>query len=116
MLIGVLADTITFRSHHSGPEFVEKRERGLVAAQPELLPELHRRDTGGIRGDQIGSPKPDRQRHLTVLHDRPRREAIVALALATAEDMGSVGEAVRLARLVAPHAAKSVAPTDRLKV
>jgi hypothetical protein len=114
MILQAAADAVAVGTHHAGSQFVEDLERRLVNRKAELPLKLNRRDTGSIRGNKVCAPKPDRQRRVGILHDGPRRQPVVALALATPQDMWSLGEAIRFTRLAAPATHEPVAPADRL--
>ena len=73
-------------------------------------------DPGGVRGDEICGPKPHTQRRVRILHDGACREPVIALALATPQDVRRVGKPIRLARLVAPDTAKTISPADRFEI
>src|SRR6266481_3613177 len=63
------AQRLAFQVDHSPAELVEQHPCCLVASQTKLALQKKRRDPAFIGGQQVGSPKPDRQRHLRVMKD-----------------------------------------------
>jgi len=116
MIVRGAADPIAFRSNHSGAELVEKLKGSLVGLDAELALELDGADPGGIRCDQIGSPKPHAQSSVRILHDRSRCKPVIALATSAPQDVRPVGKAVWLARIAAPLAYEAIRPADSFQV
>src|SRR4029077_7710259 len=63
------AQRLAFQVDHSPAELVEQHPCCLVASQTKLALQKKCRDPALIGGHQVGSPKPDRQRHLCVMED-----------------------------------------------
>src|SRR5260221_5281998 len=62
-----VAQRIAFQVDHSAAELVKQHPCCLIASQTKLALQKKRRDPAFIGGHQVGSPKPDRQRHLWVM-------------------------------------------------
>src|SRR5467141_1204636 len=61
------AQRLAFQVDHSPAELVKQHPCCLIASQTKLALQKKRRDPAFIGGHQVGSPKPDRQRHLCVM-------------------------------------------------
>src|ERR1035437_82325 len=69
VLIGMPADAILVRPHHSRAEFMKNAESRLIAGQPKLALKLHGRYPRCLTGYQISSPEPNAQGRVTTFHD-----------------------------------------------
>src|SRR3990170_4395351 len=112
----VATDPILVGTHHAGSEFVKNLESSLVTRQSELPLELDGRHAGRLAGDQVGCPEPHRERCVRSFHDRASGEARIAVAMATPENAGAIGKAVRLSGCLAVVTDESTAPSGALKV
>ena len=110
------ADPILIGTHHAGPQLVENLDSSLVARPPELPLELDGRHARCLAGDQIGRPKPDRERRVCTFHDGAGGKTRVAVAMTTPENPGTIGKAVWLAGRAAEVADEPIVPTGVLKV
>ena len=64
----------TIRSGHSAAQLGGEQPRCFIGAERELLLQLQRGNSVGMRGHRIGRPKPDGQRQFGAVQDRPRRD------------------------------------------
>lgn len=76
------SNRVTTGADHASAELVEDLEGCLVAAQAELPLELEGRHARRLSGHEVGTPKPCRERCVSLLHDRPSRKGHVAFVLA----------------------------------
>jgi len=113
---GFTADPILIRSHHADAQLVKNLEGSFVARQSELPLELNSRYAWCLTGDQIRRPEPNRERRVCALHDGASGEARVAVAMATPENAGAIGKAVRLTMRAAVVTDESITPSGALKV
>ncbi len=103
-----------------GPTKLVQERPGRLVADPELAPQLHRRQPGGMGGHQVGGPEPDRQRHPRPMQDRARRHRdLPATRLALPQPPvrqleGCPRPAVRTAKPVGPSARGQVLPAPVL--
>ena len=114
MVARISTDPITVWPHHPGPQLVEQLERGLVALEAKLFLELDGGHAGRVGGDEVGTPKPDREPGMAVLHDRAGHDPVVFLAFAADEDVRSSLEPIGFTGLTAPQAMEAIGPADRL--
>ena len=77
MFSGVAANPILVGPHHTGSQFVKYLESRLITRQSELPLELDGRHAGRLAGDQVGCPKPHRERSVRTFHDGASSEARV---------------------------------------
>jgi hypothetical protein len=113
---GFTTDPILIRSHHADAQLVKNLKGSFVARQSELPLELNSRYAGCLTGDQVRSPEPNRERRVRAHHDGASGEARIAVAMATPENAGAIGKAVRLTRRVAVVTDESTTPSGALKV
>ena len=112
----IAADPVLIRSHHADAQLVKNLKGSLVARQSELPLELNSRYAGCLTGDQVRRPEPNRERRVRALHDGASGEARVAVAMATPENAGAIGKAVRLTMRAAVVTDESITPSGALKV
>ena len=110
------ADAVLVRAYHPSAQLVQHLECRLVAAQPKLPLELQRRQARRLRRHEVRSPEPDLQWRAGRVHNSPRREVGVALAVAAAQDRRPVLEAVCRAHRAAQGACETIRPTDSFEI
>lgn len=71
----------TLRRHHRPAQLLQDEPRGLIARDPELALKLDRRDPGRVGGDQVGGPEPEPKRCPGAVHDRPRSDRGLLMAI-----------------------------------
>lgn len=110
------ANAIPVWAHHCGTQLVQHLERRLVTGQSKLALELQRGPAWRLRRHQIRRPEPDLQWCAGRVHDGPRREIRVALAVAAPQDRRLALKPVRRALRAAAEASKAIRPTDLLQI
>lgn len=105
----IAADAVAVLPHHSRAELVEDLESRL-AGQAELALELNRRNAGRHGRNQIGTPKPRRQRRVRSRHDGPDRQRRLLAAFAASQDGLPRCHAKWLALFVAVRANEALGP------
>lgn len=78
-------DGVLIGTHHGSSELVQHHKCRLVPRDSQLLLQLQRRDSGRLRRDQVGRPKPDLKRRPGALHDRAGGQPSLVQAGATFE-------------------------------
>src|ERR1035437_1666937 len=116
VLNGAAANAILIWTYHASAELMQDRECGLVTRDPQLSLKLHGGDARCLTGDQIGSPEPDTQRRVAVLHYRSHRQSNVFLALSATQNTWTPRKAIRLALHLTVGADETVAPSCSLQI
>src|SRR3972149_6695178 len=109
-------DHVHVATDHARAQLVQDLEGRFVPLEAELALELHGRDAWGQAGDEVRAPEPRQQRRVAVLHDGAGCQPRLFLALLTAQDVWSGGDAPWLAGRLAARADEAVGPADALHV
>lgn len=112
----VAADPVTTLSDHASAQLVQDLERGFVSREAKLALELNGRHARRHAGNEIGRPKPDRQRRVRALHHGIDRERRLLAARPARQNAGPRGHAERLALGVAVRANETLGPLRALKI
>jgi hypothetical protein len=112
----VAADPITALAHHASPQLVQDLERGFVPAQAKLALELHGGHAGRHARNEVGRPKPDRQRRVRALHHGIDRQRCLLAAGPASQDAGPCREPERLALDIAVRTHETLGPRRALQV
>ena len=113
---GFATNPILIRPNHAGPQLVKYLEGGLIARQSELPLELGGRHSRCLAGDQVGRPKPDRERRVRALHDSAGGEACVAATFPATKYAVAGSDVSWFAGRPAMPANKPIAPSSALKI
>lgn len=112
----IAADPVPILPHHTRPQLVQDLEGGFVPAQSKLALKLHRGHAGRHARNEVGTPKPSRQRGVCLLHHGPGRQRMLAAAGSASKDGRARAHAERLALLFAVGADKALGPFGPFKV
>jgi hypothetical protein len=110
------SNTVLVGTHHADTQLMEYLEGSLVARQTQLSLKLAGRHAGSLAGDQIGRPKPYRERCVRALHDRAGGKAGVTVAMAASQNSGTIGKAIRLICHATVLAHEPFAPAGAFKM
>ena len=116
VFLGLTANSILIGSHHTDAQLVKNLERGLVARESELALKLNSRHAGRLTGDQVRCPEPNRQSSVRSFHDGASGEARITATLATTQDAGASGDAVRFTGYATTRTDEAIHPSRALKV
>jgi hypothetical protein len=110
-------DGIALRVDHASAKLVEYLKGRLITTEGKLPLELDGGLSGDLRGHQVRTPKPYRERRMARLHDGSCRQRRVGFAPTTSQhDRRASCEAVRLSYKPALWTRKSVRPTNGFKI
>ncbi len=113
---GCTPDPILIGPHHGDTQLVENLKGCFVARQPELALELNCRDVRCLTGDEIGRPKPYRERRVRALHDGAGRETCIVAAMTAAKHPRPRGNVPWRIRRPTVRTDKSITPSGALKI
>jgi hypothetical protein len=116
VFVGLAADPILVRAYHAGAQLVENLKGRFVPRQPKLALELNGRHAGGLAGNQVRRPEPDRQSGMRTFHDGAGGKARIAVAMTAPQNARTIGKTVRLVGRAAVLADESLAPPGAFKV
>ena len=112
----IAADPVTALADHASPQLMQDLESGFVSGEAKLALELHGRHAGRHARNEIGRPKPDRQRRMRALHHGIDREGRLLAAGAAGQNASTGRQPERLALLIAMWADEALGPLRSLKV
>jgi hypothetical protein len=111
------ANRIALWANHPGAELVEYLKGRLVATESKLPLELDSGLSGDLRGHEVCTPKPHRERRMARLHYGACRKRRIGFAPTTSQhDRRPRSEPVRFSYKPALRTRKSVRPTNGFKV
>ena len=110
------ANTISVGANHADTQLMQQQERRLIAAHSKLALELQCRHAWRLRRHKVGSPEPDLQRCAGRVHNGPRSEVGISLALPAPQNRRAILEAVCLCRCATLGANKTIGPAGSLQV
>lgn len=112
----VAADPVAALADHARAELMQDLEGRFVPAKAKLALELHGGHAGRHARNEIGGPKPDRQRRVRALHHGIDRQRSLLAACAAGQDAGSRRQPKRLTLGVAMRADETFGPLRALQV